>query len=54
MNKLLPKELKAFIKTVSLTPNILCRKHIDAIPLTLTPDELCHITLLTVAAKIEV
>ncbi|CAD8064186.1 unnamed protein product [Paramecium sonneborni] len=54
MNKLLPKELKAFIKIVSLTPNLLQKKHLEIIPLKLTPDELCHITLLTIAAKIEV
>ncbi|CAK65715.1 unnamed protein product (macronuclear) [Paramecium tetraurelia] len=54
MNKLLPKELKAFIKIVSLTPNLLQKKHLEAIPLKLSPDELCHITLLSIAAKIEV
>ncbi|CAD8142291.1 unnamed protein product [Paramecium pentaurelia] len=54
MNKLLPKELKAFIKIVSLTPNLLQKKHLDIIPLKLSADELCHITLLTIAAKIEV
>ncbi|CAD8150652.1 unnamed protein product [Paramecium octaurelia] len=54
MNKLLPKELKAFIKIVSLTPNLLQKKHLEFIPLKLSADELCHITLLTIAAKIEV
>ncbi|CAD8109623.1 unnamed protein product [Paramecium sonneborni] len=53
MEKLLPQQLKQFIKLLIWTPNVIQKTHIEQIKLQLTADELCHITLLTVAARIE-
>lgn len=53
MNKLLPRELKVYIKLMSQTPNKIMKSHLEAIPLKLSADERCHISLLTIAGKIE-
>ncbi|CAD8183984.1 unnamed protein product [Paramecium pentaurelia] len=53
MEKLLPQQLKQFIKILIWTPNVISKSHIEQIQLQLSADELCHITLLTVAARIE-
>ncbi|KAM3137654.1 hypothetical protein pb186bvf_010268 [Paramecium bursaria] len=52
-NGLLHRKLKNFIKIVSQTPNKLNSSHLKEIPIKFKPDEITHIILLTIAAKIE-
>lgn len=53
MNLLLKKELKTYIKLMAQNPSKITKSTIENIPFSMGPEEICHINLLTMIARME-